>query len=79
MNATSASPADVHTGAPSAAAATAAAGASRRVLDAPTRVVHWLMALCFVGAYVTADGERFRMVHVTLGYTLVGLVGWRVL
>jgi cytochrome b len=79
VNATSASPADVHTGAPSAAAATAAAGASRRVLDAPTRVVHWLMALCFVGAYVTADGERFRMVHVTLGYTLVGLVGWRVL
>jgi len=76
VNATSASPADAQTGAPLSAAAS---GASRRVVDAPTRAVHWLMALCFVGAYVTADGERFRMVHVTLGYTLIGLVGWRVL
>ena len=81
MNATSASPADAQTGAPLSAAplSAAASGASRRILDAPTRAVHWLMALCFVGAYITADGERFRMVHVTLGYTLIGLVGWRVL
>lgn len=76
MNATSASPADARTGAPLSAAASVG---SRRILDAPTRAVHWLMALCFVGAYVTADGERFRMVHVTLGYTLIGLIGWRVI
>ena len=81
MNATSASPADARTSAPLPAAplSAAASGASRRILDAPTRAVHWLMALCFLGAYLTADGERFRMVHVTLGYTLIGLVGWRVL
>jgi cytochrome b len=40
---------------------------------------HWLFALCFVGAYITADGERWRLLHVTLGYTLAGLLGFRVL
>lgn len=52
---------------------------SRRVTDAPTRVFHWLFALCFVGAYLTADGERLRLVHVTLGYTLAGLLVFRLL
>ena len=53
--------------------------ASRRVVDATTRMLHWLMALSFTGAYLTADGERWRLVHVTLGYTLAGLVVARVL
>ena len=30
----------------------------RRVVDAPTRMFHWLFALSFVGAYLSADGER---------------------
>jgi cytochrome b len=40
---------------------------------------HWLFALSFVGAYLTADGERWRLLHVTLGYTLAGLLALRVL
>lgn len=53
---------------------------SRRVVDATTRMLHWLMALTFTGAYLTADGERWRPVHVTLGYTtLAGLVVARLL
>ena len=52
--------------------------ASRRVVDAPTRMFHWLFALCFAGAYITADGESLRLLHVTLGYTLAGLLGFRV-
>ena len=52
---------------------------TRRVTDAPTRVFHWLFALCFAGAYLTADGERLRLLHVTLGYTLAGLLAFRVL
>jgi len=52
---------------------------TRRVTDAPTRLFHWLFALCFVGAYLTADGERLRLVHVTLGYTLAGLLAFRLL
>ena len=53
--------------------------ATRRVVDAATRTLHWLMALSFTGAYITADGERWRLVHVTLGYTLAGLLVARVL
>lgn len=46
--------------------------------DAPVRVFHWLFVLCFVGAYLTAESERWRLAHVTLGYTMGGLVAFRV-
>jgi cytochrome b len=62
-----------------AAAATTSAVSGRRVTDAPTRMFHWLFALSFLGAYLTADGERWRMLHVTLGYTMAGLLVFRVL
>ena len=68
---------------PAFSAATAAparpSGAGRRIVDAPTRLFHWLFALSFLGAYLTADGERWRMLHVTLGYTMAGLLVFRVL
>lgn len=53
----------------------------KRVLvwDLPTRVFHWLLAACFAGAFLTAESERFRDVHVTLGYTMLGLIGFRLL
>lgn len=57
----------------------AATKPTRRVVDAPTRMFHWMFALCFVGAYLTADGERWRLLHVTLGYTLVGLFAFRMI
>ncbi len=71
MNVTSASRAE----------APAQAAAARRVLvwDAPVRVFHWLMVLSFAGAYLTAESERWRLAHVTLGYTLAGLVAFRIL
>ena len=65
--------------APSPAQAQTPRPATRRVVDATTRMLHWLMALSFTVAYITADGERWRLVHVTLGYTLAGLVVARVL
>lgn len=49
------------------------------VWDAPVRVFHWLLVLSFAGAYLTAESERWRLVHVTLGYTLGGLVAFRIL
>ncbi len=54
--------------------------AVRKVLvwDAPVRVFHWLMVLSFAGAYLTAESERWRLVHVTLGYTMAGLVAFRI-
>jgi len=66
----------IHT---TAQAARAAATPGRRVTDAPTRMFHWLFALSFLGAYVTADGESWRLLHVTLGYTMAGLLVFRVL
>jgi cytochrome b len=58
---------------------TPSAAPSRRMVDAPTRVFHALFALSFLGAYLSADGEHWRMLHVTLGYTMAGLLVWRVL
>lgn len=49
------------------------------VWDLPVRVFHWLMVLCFAGAYLTAESERWRLLHVTLGYTMAGLVVFRLL
>lgn len=49
------------------------------VWDLPVRVFHWLMVLSFTGAYVTAESESWRLVHVTLGYTMAGLVVFRIL
>lgn len=72
MNVTSAFPAEGTAAAP-------AAHAAPRVLvwDAPLRVFHWLMAASFAGAWLTAESERWRMLHVTLGYTMAGLVAFR--
>lgn len=47
------------------------------VWDLPVRVFHWLMVLGFAGAYLTAESERWQLVHVTIGYTMVGLVVFR--
>ncbi|HQS57819.1 MAG: cytochrome B [Gallionellales bacterium 35-53-114] len=49
------------------------------VWDVPTRVFHWLLVLSFAGAYVTAESERYRDIHVVLGYTLLGLLAFRLL
>lgn len=70
MSETSVSPADV----------SATSASSRKVLvwDAPVRVFHWLMVASFAGAYLTAESERWRLLHVTLGYTMAGLVAFRI-
>lgn len=49
------------------------------VWDIPVRVFHWLMVLSFAGAYLTAESERWRLLHVTLGYTMAGLVVFRII
>lgn len=49
------------------------------VWDVPTRVFHWLLAVSFAGAFLTAESERYREIHVTLGYTLLGLIAFRLI
>lgn len=78
MNITAPTPADRPTTASRATNIQASSG-GRRVTDAPTRVYHWLLALSFLGAYLTGDGERLRALHVTLGYTMAGLIVFRLL
>ena len=57
---------------------TTATIATRRVNDLATRSFHWLFSFSFLGAYLTADIDRLRGVHVTLGYTMLGLLGFRI-
>ena len=45
-----------------------------RVWDLPTRLFHWLLVLSFAGAYITSESERWRLLHVTLCYTLGALL-----
>jgi cytochrome b len=47
------------------------------VWDLPLRVFHWLLAASFAGAFLTAESERYRDVHVALGYTVLGLLVFR--
>ena len=47
------------------------------VWDFPTRVFHWTLVLCFAAAWLSAESERWRLVHVTAGYTMAGLVTFR--
>ena len=71
MNTTYASPADTNAG----------ETPRRKILvwDAPVRLFHWLMVASFAGAWLTAESERWRLAHVTLGYTMAGLVAFRIL
>lgn len=49
------------------------------VWDLPLRVFHWLFVGSFVGAFLTAESERWRDAHAVLGYTMLVLVVFRVL
>jgi cytochrome b len=49
------------------------------VTDAPTRMFHWLFALSFLIAYLSADADGWRRLHVTMGYTFGGLLVFRLL
>jgi cytochrome b len=57
-----------------------AAPARAKVLvwDAPVRIFHWLMVISFAGAWLTAESDRWHLVHVTLGFTMAGLLAFRI-
>ncbi|CAG0994401.1 hypothetical protein BURK1_02446 [Burkholderiales bacterium] len=54
--------------------------ATSRILvwDLPVRIFHWMLAAAFAGAWLTADSERWRDLHILLGYTAGLLAGLRV-
>jgi cytochrome b len=58
---------------------TPSASPVKRILvwDLPTRLFHWLLVASFAGAWLTAESESWRLVHVTLGYSVAALVAFR--
>jgi len=57
-----------------------AESSAERVLvwDLPVRIFHWTLVASFAGAWLTAESESWRLVHVTLGYTVAALVAFRI-
>jgi len=49
------------------------------VWDLPTRLFHWMLAASFIGAFLTAESEYWRAIHVALGYTVIGLIAFRLI
>lgn len=49
------------------------------VWDLPTRVFHWALAGSFLGAYLLAEDDGSRTFHVMFGYTVAGLLVFRLL
>jgi cytochrome b len=45
--------------------------------DLPTRIFHWALAVSFAGAYVLSEADEARGFHVMFGYTVLGLVAFR--
>lgn len=48
-----------------------------KVWDLPTRLFHWLLVVSFFGAYLTSESERLSDIHVFLGYSVIGLIAFR--
>jgi cytochrome b len=49
------------------------------VWDLPLRIFHWVLAASFAGAFLTAESERQRDLHLLLGYTFAGAIAFRLL
>jgi cytochrome b len=51
----------------------------RRVVSAPTRVLHGILVVSFGIAYLSADSDFWQTLHFTMGYTAVGAIALRLL
>ena len=49
------------------------------VWDLPVRIFHWLLVICFAGAWLSSESERLQMIHYAFGYTACFLVIVRLL
>ena len=47
------------------------------IWDWPTRLFHWLLALCLVGSWITAKGFDWLDWHMRIGYLTLGLLAFR--
>lgn len=44
------------------------------VWDLPVRVFHWMLVICFAGAWLSSESERLQLIHYAFGYTACLLV-----
>ncbi|MBU3575864.1 cytochrome b/b6 domain-containing protein [Polynucleobacter sp. UK-Mo-2m-Kol15] len=44
------------------------------VWDMPVRVFHWLLVICFAGAWLSSESEQLAMIHYAFGYTACLLI-----
>ena len=49
----------------------------RLVWDLPTRAFHWSLVLSFTGAYLTGENDHYALLHVSCGFTVLGLIIFR--
>lgn len=49
------------------------------IWDVPTRVFHWSLVFSFSAAYLTSDGDCWALFHVAAGYTVLGLIAFRLI
>ncbi|MCL2076156.1 MAG: cytochrome b/b6 domain-containing protein [Betaproteobacteria bacterium] len=53
-------------------------GSGRLMVDAPVRMFHVLFAVCFFGAWATSERDSWLSLHVTFGYSMAGLLLFRI-
>jgi len=49
----------------------------RLIWDLPIRAFHWSLVLSFAGAYLTGDNDHYAFLHITCGFTVLGLIFFR--
>ena len=50
-----------------------------RVWDLPTRLFHWSLVASLATVFITSESEKLRDIHVAAGYTIAGLIVFRIL
>jgi len=48
------------------------------VWDLPVRLFHWLLVITFAGAWLTAESEKYQLIHYAFGYSAGVLVLFRI-
>lgn len=49
------------------------------VWDIPVRIFHWSLVLCFIGAWLTAESEYWKLWHLSFGYSMGALILFRLI
>jgi len=51
----------------------------RLIWDLPTRLFHWSLVFFFALAWLTSEGDEWLSIHILSGYSIAGLIGFRLI